>query len=196
MYNILSSSLTNLTTSLTSISLVGCGLKGNFPENIFCLPDLEMRSLRANFDLTGNFPQANWISPLRFLDVSDTSFPGKLPDLIKKVKSLIYLVLFACNFTGSIGYLTQLRLLDLSHNKFSGRIPSLSNLEHLNFLYLSDNNFTGEIPDIFVNLSQLYHLDFSKNKLVGPIPSRVSAPQNLVTIYLENNLMERYHLIY
>ncbi|KAL5824005.1 hypothetical protein ACOSQ4_021905 [Xanthoceras sorbifolium] len=168
MSTVVPSSLTNLSSSLTSLSLEICKLKGSFPENIFRLPNLQVLYLGGNSQLTGSFPKVNWSNALSYLSVYSTGFSGELPH--------------------SIGSLKSLRYLFLTNNNFSGNIPSsLSNLKQLIKLDLSWNNFIGQIPDIFTNLTHLSSLDFSDNQLVGPIPSDVSGLQNLTTIKFYGN---------
>ncbi|KAL5735776.1 hypothetical protein ACOSP7_030232 [Xanthoceras sorbifolium] len=173
-------SLANISSSLTSLSLSSCELCGSFPENIFCLPDLRMIKLDGNSALTGSFSKVNWSSSLRFLDVSETSFSGQLPDSIGDLKFLEYLDIRYCKF------------IDLSSNNFSGHIPSsLSNIEQLRELELWKNNFIGEIPYIFSNLTQLSWLSLSNNRLSGPIPSSVvSGLRNLVSINFDENSLD------
>nr|XP_010910731.1 receptor-like protein EIX2 [Elaeis guineensis] len=64
---------------------------------------------------------------LRFLNLSNNHFTGKIPE--------------------NIGALTQLESLDLSVNNLSGMIPStISSMYYLNHLNLSNNNLSGRIP--------------------------------------------------
>ncbi|TXG73745.1 hypothetical protein EZV62_002324 [Acer yangbiense] len=58
-------SMANLSNSLISLSLSSCGLQGNFPENIFFLPNLRTLKLAYNQNLTGFFPKENWSNPLQ-----------------------------------------------------------------------------------------------------------------------------------
>ncbi|KAK9226943.1 hypothetical protein WN943_011991 [Citrus x changshan-huyou] len=190
MSTVVPDSLKYLSSSLTSLSLSDCLLQGNFPINIFHLPNLQMIRLSQNPSLAGKFLANNWTSPIEYLDVSETSF-SELPDSIGNLKLLGRLMLGYSQFVGlvpaSLGNLTQLTLLHLMHNNFSGHIPSsLSNLVQLTCLDLSSNSFVGEIPDI-VNLTQVSFFDLSNNQLAGPIPSHGSRLQNLVLIRLNNN---------
>ncbi|KAH9795647.1 Receptor-like protein 33 [Citrus sinensis] len=158
MSTVVPDSLKNLSSSLTSLSLSDCLLQGNFPINIFHLPNLQMIRLSQNPSLVGKFPTNNWTSPIEYLDISETSF-SELADSIGNLKLLRRLMLGYSQFVGpvpaSLGNLTQLTLLHLMHNNFSGHIPSsLSNLVQLTCLDLSGNSFVGEIPDI-VNLTQI-----------------------------------------
>jgi Leucine-rich repeat (LRR) protein len=144
------SSFMNLSSSLTSLTLGGCQLRGRLPDTIFHLPNLLELSLSDNSELTGFFPMVNWTNPLRYLDVSYTHFSGELPKSIGNLKFLRYLGMFECNFSGpipsSLGNLTQLTVLGLSNNHFIGEIPSsLSNLKELPDLDLSQNNFNGKL---------------------------------------------------
>ena len=148
---VLLDSLMNLSSSLTVLSLNGCGLHGNLPYNIFRLPNLRELSLISNPELRGAFPTTNWSNPLMFLDVSTTGFSGSLPNSIDNLKFLKHLGLSQCNFNGlipaSFGNLTQITVLDLSGNNFVGELPSsLSNLKNLYFLNLRCNKLTGKIP--------------------------------------------------
>ncbi|XP_044465423.1 receptor-like protein Cf-9 [Mangifera indica] len=192
MSTIIPNSLMNLSSSLTSLSICYSILQGNFPTQIFRLPNLQILRLRGNFNLTGSFPKVNWSSPLKSLDVTDISFSKQFPNSIGNLLSLRELYLENCTMMGSIptsfGNLTQLTYLSLGYNKFSGEMSSfLSNFVQLRFLDMSFNSFSGQIPFFFSNLTQLSHLDLSSNQLIGPIPSHVNVLQNLVVISLNNN---------
>ncbi|KAL5735766.1 hypothetical protein ACOSP7_030220 [Xanthoceras sorbifolium] len=187
--------LTNLSSSLTWLSLSDCQLQGSFPENIFNLPNLQTLDLQYNYDLKCIFPKVSWSSSLRYLDVSYINFSGKLPDSIENLKFLSHLNMENCNFMGqvpgSIGNLTQLSYLNLGANNFFGHIPPfLSNLEQLTELFLYQNNFNGEIPDIFINLTQLSTLSLLSNSLSGPIPSSLCGLRNLAYISLDGNRLD------
>ena len=90
----------NLSSSLTSLRLCYCGLKGRFPDNIFHLPSLQLLYVCGNYNLTGSLPTYNWSTPLMSLDLSRTEFPIDLPNLISNLKSLKELYLRRCNFIG------------------------------------------------------------------------------------------------
>ncbi|KAF3453338.1 hypothetical protein FNV43_RR03778 [Rhamnella rubrinervis] len=189
MSSIAPSSLLNLSFSLTTLSLNQCYLKGEIPGRIVSLPKLQKLF---------------------------TNISRQLPDSISDLKSLQYLDLAGCEFSGSIpssmGNLTGMRFLNLGSNSFSGQIPhSFSNLGQLTILCLSQNRFTGQIPDIFGNLSelaglslssnylegklpqsifnltQLYHLELSDNRFEGPVPSKLTGLPSLIHLDLSNN---------
>jgi Leucine-rich repeat (LRR) protein len=200
MSSVSPASLKNLSSSLTSLSLWYCGLKGRFPDNIFHLPNLQLLNVGFNDNLTGSLPSYDWSSPLKSLDLSGTKFPIDLPTLISNLNSLKELYLRRCNFIGSyptlLPNLTHITSLDLGSNSFVGQIPwSHLNFERLTFLDLSYNNFTGQIPDLSSSKSfniQLEYLILTSNLLNGTIPSWVYAIPSLRWLYLSDNQFTGY----
>ncbi|KAK4549965.1 hypothetical protein RGQ29_032729 [Quercus rubra] len=189
MSSVSPNSFMNLSSSLTSLGLFYCGLKGRFPDNIFHLPNLQILRVDYNHNLTGSLPTYNWSTPLESLYLSGTEFPINLPYLISNLKSLKELYLSGCNFIGSsnptfLSNLSQITSLDLSNNNFGGQFPwSLLNFEVLTFLDLSQNNFIGQLPEVTTNLTQIFSSNNSSNsQLVNMIPS------NLEVLDLSNNL--------
>ncbi|KAL9333411.1 hypothetical protein Peur_073550 [Populus x canadensis] len=188
-------SLKNLSSSLSILSFGNCGLRGEFPANIFLLPNLEFLNLGGNVGLTGSFPSSNVSSSLEDLALFDTKISISIDnDFINNLKSLKNLYLSNCNISkrsnlALLGNLTQLIALDLSFNNLSGRIPSsLANLVNLNLLDLSSNNFKGQIPDFLGSLTQLQRLFLSDNQLLGPISPQISSLSNLIALMLSDNL--------
>ncbi|XP_052312213.1 receptor-like protein 9DC3 [Populus trichocarpa] len=186
-------SLTNLSSSLSSLSLWGCGLQGKFPGNIFLLPKLESLDMSYNNRLTGSFPSSNLSNVLSSLDLSNTRISVYLEnDLISNLKSLEYMYLRNSNIIRSdlapLGNLTQLILLDFSSNNFIGEIPSsLGNLVQLRYLKLDSNKFMGQIPDSLGSLLNLRTLSLYGNLFNGTIPSFLFALPSLQYLDLHNN---------
>ncbi|XP_024438508.1 receptor-like protein Cf-9 homolog [Populus trichocarpa] len=198
-------SLTNLSSSLTLLSLVGCGLQGEFPRNIFLLPNLDSLILADNEGLTGSFPSSNVSNVLWQLVLSDTRISVHLEnDFISKLKSLEYMWLRNCDIRRTnvalLGYLdlhnnhfighisefqhNSLEYLDLSNNHFHGPVPSsIFKQEYLEVLILASNNkLTGEISYSICKLKYLEILDLSNNSLSGSIPQCLSNFSNTLSI--------------
>ena len=117
----------NLSSSLTTLSLRDCDLRGKLENNILCLPSIQTLDLTYNWNLEGSLLKSNWsCSSLEFLGLSGRMFSREFLNSIDNLKSLKHLALPGCNFTGSIpawlGNLTKLTYLDLSNNSFNGEI--------------------------------------------------------------------------
>ncbi|XWS11327.1 hypothetical protein CRYUN_Cryun38cG0074200 [Craigia yunnanensis] len=188
--------LMNLSSSLISLSLNGCSLRGKFPQNIFHLPNLKMLNLGCNKNLSLSLPKSNRSSHLKVLDLSAMSFSRKLIDSIDNLVYLEYLDVSGAIFSAgrlpdSIGNLISLKFLDLGWAQISGSIPkALGNLSNLIYLNLAGNYLSGKIPSSLIrNLTQLEFLDIGANQLEGSIPDEVSASPNLICLFLFLNLL-------
>ncbi|XP_058202182.1 receptor-like protein 7 isoform X1 [Rhododendron vialii] len=203
MVNISSSvpSVLSNISSLTTLNLEGCSLYGEFPMDIFRLPQLQILNVAWNENLTGSLPEFQSNSRLKAMIFHCTGLYGKLPDSIGRLESLVYLDLIKTSLSGTLpsplGNLTRLSFLYLYDCKFSGQVPSsLANLSELtkfgighndfdagplplppgkllklNHLYASKMNLQGEIPQSLANRTKLSLLAIDINNLVGKIPS-------------------------
>ncbi|KAG6402278.1 hypothetical protein SASPL_139155 [Salvia splendens] len=162
-------------SSLTSLSLVGCGLHGPLPKSFLQLHSLSILQLDAN-------------------DLSAVS----LHDLFTNFPSLTTLTLSGCGLKDSIpstfANLTKLTHVDLSYNLFKSSIPStIANLTKLIHVDLSFNFFKGSIPSTFANLTKLIHVDLSTNLLTGSLsPAMFEGLSNLVHLHLGFNFFSGY----
>ncbi|XP_052290916.1 receptor-like protein 6 [Citrus sinensis] len=160
--------LANL-SSLISLSLSESFLHGEFPTEIFQLPNLRLLEVAYNSNLTGHLPEFQKSNSLEYLGVAFSGFSGKIPNSIENLKSLSQLYLQGCYFSGktppSLGNLTKLAHLFLSGNRFSGELPtSIGNLASLEILAINSCNFSGQFPASSLrNLTQLTALVISEN---------------------------------
>ncbi|KAJ0102140.1 hypothetical protein Patl1_04098 [Pistacia atlantica] len=201
-------SLSNLSSSLASLSLGSCLLKGRFPDNIFHQPNLQKLNLGFNINLTGVFPKSNWSSPLSFVNVSFTNFDGELsaynyftgsiPSSLSNLQQLRHLTLRDNSLTGEIPdiffNLTQLSLFEVSWNRLSGPIPThASRLKNLVTLSLGSNLLNGTIPSGLYTLPLLNNIDLSCNQLTGNIEKfqnslrSIFELENLTDLVLSSN---------
>ena len=187
-------SFKNLSTSLMHLGLSESGLQGEFPENVFNLPNLQAIDLSYNSDLYRSFPQYNWSSPLENLNLSYSRFLIDLPHLTRNLKYLTTLSLRACSFVHSEIPRSSLNLqqlidLDLSSNNFTGQLPEICSNStgvssscvsstfqlvdplplNLKYLKLSLNELNGTIPSWLHSLPSLQYLDLANNHFTGCI---------------------------
>ncbi|KAK8985588.1 hypothetical protein V6N11_068837 [Hibiscus sabdariffa] len=186
----------NLPSSLKRLSLGGCDLRGQFPNEIFQLPYLEYLDLSEN-SFTGSilpYSFKNLSSSLKLLDLNFCDLQGKFPSGISQLPYLEYLDLSWNSFTGSIpaslGNLTKLASLFLYVNNFGGQIPDVfGKLNKLTTLHFYGCNFSGQLPPSMFNLTQLTYLELSSNRLEGPLPTNVTGLQNLNEFLSTDNLL-------
>ncbi|KAK4541615.1 hypothetical protein RGQ29_033233 [Quercus rubra] len=188
MSSVSTNCLTNLSSSLTSLRLSICQLKGKFPDNIFHLPNLQILRVSYNYNLTGSLPTYNWSTPLKSLALTKTKFSIDLPYLISNLKSLKELMVGGCNFIGSsyptfLSNHTQITDLGLSYSNFGGQLPEVTT--NLSQIFSSNNSSNGQLVNKIP--SNLEHLILSGNLLNGTIPSWVYTIPSLRHLRLDHN---------
>ncbi|KAF4350002.1 hypothetical protein F8388_017580, partial [Cannabis sativa] len=143
----LGDSLANLSSSLTQLQLLHCGLYGPIPSSI------------------GKLSQLNFIS----LDYN--SFAGYIPSSFQNLTLLSTMSLQKNHISGHIpswfGNLTELTSIFLTSNNLTGSVPpSLSNIKNLEDLILIENSLSGTLKfDSFLKLKNLITLGLGDNMI-------------------------------
>ncbi|XWS17069.1 hypothetical protein CRYUN_Cryun33cG0036300 [Craigia yunnanensis] len=141
-------------TSLKSLRLQNCGLKGSIDILDFC-------------ELTN----------LQELDISRNNLKDKLPECFSNLTSLESLSLSSNQFSGNISALeslTSLESLDLSSNQFSGNISALKSLTSLQVLSVANNYI--QIPSSLGPLFNLSKLKYISADIYAETEMHSSAP--------------------
>ncbi|KAH0708119.1 hypothetical protein KY290_009624 [Solanum tuberosum] len=151
-------------TSLRSLDLVYCNLRGPIPESLSNLTRIEYLVLYGN-SLNGTIPPGMLSLPsLNTIVLSNNHLSGPLED-------------FKAN---------SLRWIYLEGNQLQGHLPhSIQNLVNLTSLYLSFNNFSGFVDvSFFSNFKQLWYLSLSYNNISLTNDNNVTLPESLTTLEL------------
>ncbi|XP_010268235.1 PREDICTED: putative receptor-like protein kinase At3g47110 [Nelumbo nucifera] len=165
----LPSSLGNLSTQFSELTLGSNQISGSFPSGIENYVNLVTLGLEQNI-FTGELPSSiGKLQQLSTLSLGGNMFSGQLPS--------------------SLGNLTRLSILGLEMNNFSGSIPPLlGKCHYLLSLGLSQNTLTGSIPrELFDLSSSLITLDLSQNRLVGSLPSEIGKLTSLGVLDVSEN---------
>ncbi|CAJ1949387.1 unnamed protein product [Sphenostylis stenocarpa] len=179
-------------SNLVTLKLRSCGLNGSFPKDIFHIPSLKVLDISDNEDLLGSLPNFQPRGYLHDMNLSTTSFAGKLPGEISNLKHLSTIDLSYCQFNGilptSMSELTQLVYLDLSSNNFSGPLPSFNMSKNLTYLSIFHNHLTGMLPSShFEGLENLANIDLGFNLFKGTLPPSLLKLPYLRELKLPNN---------
>ncbi|KAL6139441.1 hypothetical protein ACLB2K_057745 [Fragaria x ananassa] len=155
-------------------------LNGELPETLGSLTHLKNLDLSENSDIGGQLPRnLGMLCNLQSLNLSINKFTGEITDFTDRLSrctnsSLEMLNLGYNSLTGnlpnSLRLLKNLRYLVLRYNSFQGTIPEyIGNLTSLKELYLENNKLGGVIPESFGQLSSLMAVDLSENTWEGVV---------------------------
>ncbi|WMV56552.1 hypothetical protein MTR67_049937 [Solanum verrucosum] len=151
-------------TSLRSLDLAYCNLRGPIPESLSNLIRIEYLKLNGN-SLNGTIPPGMLSLPsLKGIELSFNHLSGPLEDF--KSNSLIW--------------------ISLEGNQLQGHLPhSIQNLVNLTDLILSFNNFSGRVDvSLFSNLKLLSSLSLSYNNISLTNDNKVTWAESLDTLEL------------
>ncbi|KAE8801995.1 LRR receptor-like serine/threonine-protein kinase GSO1 [Hordeum vulgare] len=133
--------------------------------------ELELLDFSGNYACLQNFDGLQGLGKLKYLNLSDNSFMGNIPE--------------------SVSNLVSLEVINLKGNNMSGALQNigLENLQNLRELHLGSNRLNGSLPASVFALPCLEYLDLSENLFEGHIPinSSWNCYSLLQTIQLSGN---------
>ncbi|XP_022715712.1 probable LRR receptor-like serine/threonine-protein kinase RFK1 isoform X3 [Durio zibethinus] len=184
--------LGNITT-LTYLCLEANQFSGAVPPELGNLANLKTLMLSSN-ELTGSLPLTfALLRNLTDLRINDNNFNGTIPSFIQKWEQLKRLEMHASGLEGPIptnlsllSNLIELRISDI--NGPNQGFPMVRNMTGIVRLVLRNCNILGEIPAYIWAMKNLEMLDVSFNKLVGKIPTSISADR-LRFVFLSGNML-------
>ena len=183
---------TNTSGLVTELRLEENGLRGEIPEALGQLTNLEALGLYDN-QLWGEIPETlGQLTHLKYLWFHENQLSGQIPAALGQLTNLERLALYQNLLSGKIpaelGQLVNLTYLGLHKNALSGEIPeTLGQLSRLEILVLRENQLSGQIPEALGQLTKLKGLGFSYNRLSGPIPVVLKQLTNLENMDLKDN---------
>ncbi|KAK8561616.1 hypothetical protein V6N13_149221 [Hibiscus sabdariffa] len=171
--------------NLVSLGLGKNSFSGTVPPILFQSESLKEMDLAKN-QFNGGFGEVKGelSSRLETIDLSHNGLEGQFPMFVFEIQGLRSLSLSWNKFSGFVPLsafqkLKNLSYLDLSYNNLSID-SSFTNLPFPNvtLLNLASCNLT-KFPEVVNNLSNLYYLDLSSNRIHGEIPSWIWKPRLL-----------------
>ncbi|KAK7390343.1 hypothetical protein VNO78_25646 [Psophocarpus tetragonolobus] len=184
--------------NLVRIDLGYNSINGSIPSSLFTLPRLRMIQLSHNqFSQLDEFIINVSSSVLNILDLSSNCLSGSFPTSIFQLSRLSILQLSSNKFNGSIQLnnlleLRNLTTLDLSYNNLSVNVRvtnvAPSSFPRISNLKLASCNLKT-FPDFLRNMSTLFTLDLSDNKIQGRVPKWIWKLQNLQSLNISHNLL-------
>ncbi|XP_070052681.1 receptor-like protein 9DC3 [Nicotiana tomentosiformis] len=202
-----------ITGQITGLDLSCSQLHGTIDSNstLFQLSHLRKLNLAYNnFSPSQISRKFGWFPSLTHLNLSHSSFSGRIPSEVSYLSKLISLDLSAAlpsNFSSSleilnllstrlsvkfpddIFHLSKLQKLNLgSNSELRGHFPKTrwNSSSSLRELDLSLSRFSGNIPDIIGHLKSLRFLDLSSCYVSGTIPQSIGNLRQLESLDLSN----------
>lgn len=178
---------------VVALDLTGQHLVGDISSTLGNLTFLNTLILSEN-GFSNQLPPLGRLHRLQYLDLSNNSFQGSIPESLTNCSELTYIDLSRNFLVGEIpdkvDLLSKLSFLRLSYNNLSETIPpSLSNITQIDKIYLSYNHLTGSIPDELGKLTNISLLALGGNKLSGGIPEALFNLSSLRVLALEINML-------
>nr|GEW27590.1 hypothetical protein [Tanacetum cinerariifolium] len=143
-------------------------------NNFSGLPQIQWYRLQGLFLqsnlIEGPFPPSICnMSSLLYLDMSNNSFGGLIPECAGNINSLLV-------------------MMNLANNQFQGTIPNvLEDCRYLEGLILNGNQLEGEVPSSFSKCQSLRVVDLGNNQLNGTFPQWLGELPNLQVLDLKSN---------
>lgn len=169
---------------------------GQIPAEIMQLESLEWVWMFRNL-LSGKLPET-WATKVVDVVLFDNQITGRMPAMIGKLTSLVYLLLESNKLTGIIpselGYLQHVQRLELNDNLLTGRIPTevgkLTSLESKTWhkdvetewlpveareFHLQSNRLSGSLPSQLSLLQRFNSINLADNRFTGDIPPELTS---------------------
>ncbi|CAJ1953075.1 unnamed protein product [Sphenostylis stenocarpa] len=183
----------NLSHSLKALDLSYNKIHGNIPETIFSLVNLAYIDLSSN-NLNGSvhFPLFSKLQKLQVLYLSENdqlslNFESNANYTFSRLMDLDLSSIGLIEFPELSGFVPFLQFLYLSNNKLNGRVPNwLHEMSSLYFLDLSHNRLAQSLDQFQWNQNVIF-LDFSFNTISGGISSSVCNASSLEYLNLSHN---------
>ncbi|KAK8563930.1 hypothetical protein V6N13_005851 [Hibiscus sabdariffa] len=186
--------------NLVSLGLGKNSFSGTVPPTLFQSESLKVLDLADN-QFSGGFGEVKGelSSRLETIDLSHNGLQGQFPMFVFEIQGLRSLSLSWNQFSGFVPLsafqkLNNLSYLDLSYNNLSIDssftnlpLPFVPLFPNVTYLNLASCNLT-KFPEFVKNLSNLYYLDLSSNRIHGEIPSWIWKPR-LVYLNLSLNFL-------